>query len=71
MGRQCPDMKASLIFEAEEIRAIYAMNRKQVPKDTVPTINGVVRLVAMAEGFNGRKSDGESGAKRCGVASRK
>ncbi|ASJ74619.1 IS4 family transposase [Granulosicoccus antarcticus] len=63
LGRQCPGMEASLVFEADEIRAAYAMNRKKVPKDTVPTINEVVRLVAMAGGFIGRKSDGEPGAK--------
>lgn len=40
-----------------------AMNRKEIPEDKVPTINEVVRLIAMAGGFIGRKGDGEPGAK--------
>lgn len=63
LGRHCPDMEASLVFEADEIRAAYAMNRKELPKDKVPTINEVVRLVAMAGGFIGRKADADPGAK--------
>lgn len=62
LGRNTPDLEASLVFEDDEIAAAFAMNRKAVP-ETPPTLNEVVRLVAMAGGFLGRKSDGEPGAK--------
>ncbi len=62
LGRNTPELDASLVFEDEEIVAAFAMNSKAVPEKP-PTLNEVVRLVAMAGGFLGRKSDGEPRAK--------
>jgi len=62
LGRNTPELEASLVFEDDEIVAAFAMSRKAVPEKP-PTLNEVVRLVTMAGGFLGRKSDGESGAR--------
>lgn len=62
LGRQQPDLDATLLFDEDEIAAAYILNKKKRPKEP-PTLNEVVRLVAMAGGFIGRKSDGEPGAK--------
>jgi hypothetical protein len=62
LGRTLPDLPADLLFEADEWRAAFILNKKKVPK-AVPTANTVIRLIAQFGGFLGRKSDGEPGAK--------
>ena len=63
LGRECPDMDAMLVFDEDEIRAAYAINKKRRVKGSKPGLNEVVRLIAMAGGFLARKSDGQPGAK--------
>lgn len=62
LGRSLPDLPADLLFEADEWRAAYILNKKRPPKET-PSLNAVVRLIAQLGGFLGRKGDGEPGAK--------
>ena len=61
MGRTCPDLPAELVFEPDEIRVAYLLREKEPPKDRLPTINEVLRLVAQIGGFLARKGDGEPG----------
>ena len=61
-GRTCPDLDASLFFDADEIRGAHLLTKKKMPA-TPPTLNEVVRLIAQVGGFLDRKSDGEPGAK--------
>lgn len=62
LGRTCPDLDASLFFDADEIRGAHLLTKKKMPT-TPPTLSQVVRLIAQVGGFLGRKSDGEPGAK--------
>ena len=62
LGRECPDLDTSLVFEPDEWIAAYILNEKEPPKE-VPTVNEVVRLIASLGGFLGRKRDGEPGVK--------
>lgn len=62
LGRTLPDLPADLLFEADEWRAAFILNKKPPPK-AVPTANTVIRLIAQLGGFLGRKGDGEPGAK--------
>lgn len=62
LGRTCPELDAQLMFEPDEWRAAFILNRK-TPPDTAPCLNEVVRLVAMLGGFLARKGDGEPGVK--------
>lgn len=62
LGRTLPDLTADLLFEADEWRAAFVLNKKKVPQ-AVPTANTVIRLIAQLGGVLGRKSDGEPGAK--------
>ncbi|SPD37505.1 transposase (plasmid) [Cupriavidus taiwanensis] len=62
LGRTCPDLDASLFFDADEIRGAYVLSKKACPKTPV-TLNQMIRLVASLGGFLGRKNDGEPGAK--------
>ena len=62
LGRTCPDLDAGLMFEPDEWRAAFILNRKAPPADP-PRLNEIVRLVAMLGGFLARKGDGEPGVK--------
>ena len=62
LGRTCPEMDAALLFDSDEWRAAYILN-KQKPPQMPPTLNQVVRLVARLGGFLARKGDGEPGVK--------
>ncbi|MCY0385786.1 IS4 family transposase [Robbsia sp. Bb-Pol-6] len=62
LGRNCPDLDASMFFDADEIRGAHLLSKKVVPKTPV-TLNRMIHLVASLGGFLGRKSDGEPGAK--------
>jgi IS4 transposase len=62
LGRICPDLEASLVFERDEWVAAFVLNKRRPPKGP-PHLNDVIRLVAMLGGFLGRKCDGEPGVK--------
>ena len=62
LGRTCPDMDATLMFDRDEWQGAYILNKQKLP-DKTPTLNEVVRLVARLGGFLARKGDGEPGVK--------
>lgn len=62
LGRALGDLPADLMFETDEWKAAFILNKKAVPKQ-VPTLNTVVRLIAQRGGFLACKGDGEPGAK--------
>lgn len=62
LGRTCPDLPASLMFDPDEIKAAYVLTKKPTPT-LPPRLNEVVRRVAMLGGFLARKGDGEPGVK--------
>jgi len=61
-GRTCPELPADLFFHEDEWHAAYLLHKKKPPAD-LPTLNQVLRLVAMLGGFLARKGDGEPGVK--------
>lgn len=62
LGRTLGDLPADLVFETDEWKAAFILNKKPVPK-SVPDLNTVVRLIAQLGGFLARKGDGEPGVK--------
>lgn len=62
LGRTCPDLEAELLFERGEWQAAYILNKRKPPAKP-PSLNEVVRLVAMLGGFLARQGDGEPGVK--------
>jgi len=62
LSRTQPQALAHVLFEQQEWRTAYLLNKKKPPK-SVPPLNTVVRLVAQLGGFLARKGDGEPGAK--------
>ena len=61
-GHTLPDLPADLVFEPDEWRAAFILNKMPVPRQT-PTLNTIARLIAQRGGFLGRKHDGEPGAR--------
>ena len=53
-----PNLPTDLLFEPDERRAAFIMNKKLVPRQT-SKLDAVIRLVAQRGRFLGRKSDGE------------
>ena len=62
LGRTCPELPASLMFDPDEIRAAHVLTNKPMPKE-LPSLNDRVRRVAMLGGFLARQGDGEPGVK--------
>ena len=62
LGRTCPDLEASLLFNVDEIKGAYLLAKKARPVGA-PTLNQMIRLIGSLGGFLGRKGDGEPGAK--------
>jgi hypothetical protein len=61
-GRTCPDLDATLFFDADEIQGAYLLTKKK-PPNRPPRLNEVLRLIATLGGFLARKGDGEPGVK--------
>ena len=62
LGRAVGDLPADLVFETDEWKAAFILNKKPVPRQ-VPELNTVIRLIAQRGGFLARKGDGEPGVK--------
>ena len=62
LGGTGPDLDAELFFEPIEWKMAFVLLKKKPPTHP-PTLNTVIRTIAMLGGFLGRKSDGEPGAK--------
>jgi hypothetical protein len=54
LGRTLPDLPADMLFEADEWRAAFILNKKPIPK-AVPPLNTVLRLIAQRGGFLARR----------------
>ena len=68
LGRECPDLPCSVVFEEAEWKAVVgiAVKRKMKAAATLenrePTLNEMILLVGAFGGHLGRKSDGPPGA---------
>lgn len=62
LGRECPNLPASVVFTDTEWQAAWILAQKSPPRKT-PTVREVVRRIAMLGGFLARKGDGEPGVK--------
>lgn len=63
LGRNCPDMDCSAVFEANEWQSVYAIITKRSPPKNPPKLNEIIMMIAKLGGFLGRKSDKYPGAK--------
>ena len=63
LGRNCPDMDCSIVFEENEWQSVYAIVTKKSPPKKPPKLNDIILMIAKLGGFLGRKSDGYPGCK--------
>lgn len=63
LGRRCPEMPCSAVFEEEEWQAVYVVVHRKPPPKKPPDMNSMVMMVASLGGFLCRKSDGFPGPK--------
>lgn len=61
LGRECPELPCSLVFEEEEWQAVYIVTKKEQPPETPPSMDEMIRMVASYGGFLNRKGDGYPG----------
>jgi hypothetical protein len=63
LGRQCPEIPCSDVFEENEWHSVYGIVMKKEPPKKPPSLNEMVRMIASLGGFLGRKGDGNPGPK--------
>jgi hypothetical protein len=61
LGRQCPDLACSVVFEDDEWQSTWVIIKGGSPPQSPPTLNEMIRMVASFGGFLGRKRDGHPG----------
>lgn len=60
-----PDLPTDLLFEADEWRAAFMLNKKPVPKQ-VPALNTVVRLIAQTVVSLAKNTMASRASRACG-----
>lgn len=63
LGRTCPDIDCTAVFEESEWKAVYAISTKKKPPEKPPKLYDIILMIAKFGGFLGRKSDGFPGTK--------
>jgi Transposase Tn5 dimerisation domain/Transposase DNA-binding len=63
IGRACPTLPCSLLFELDEWQSVYAVVMKTQPPETAPSMEEFIKMIATLGGHRGRKSDGSPGMK--------
>jgi hypothetical protein len=63
LGRNCPGLPCTLIFEEDEWKSVFAVVKRAKPPTEPPTLGEVVRMIGTLGGFLGRKCDGDPGPK--------
>ena len=63
LGRECPDLPCSMVFEKGEWEAAYIVYKKSTPPENPPSLNEMIKMVASFGGYIGRKGDGPPGPK--------
>lgn len=63
LGRNCPDMDCSTVFESSEWQSVYAIVTKKSPPKIPPKLNEMILMIAKLGGFLDRKSDKYPGTK--------
>lgn len=63
IGRACPEMPCSILFEVDEWQSVYAVTMKARPPEKPPSLSDFMKMVAILGGYRDRKSDGPPGIK--------
>lgn len=63
LGRNCPDIPCTAVFDESEWKAVYVIIKKKSPPEKPLTLREMIGLVAGLGGFLNRKGDGFPGVK--------
>jgi len=63
LGRECPDLPCTVLFEDDEWKSVYMIAKKEVPPETPPSLRDFTIMVASLGGYLNRKCDGPPGPK--------
>ncbi len=63
LGRECPDLPCTVLFEDDEWKSVYMIAKKEVPPETPPSLGDFTIMVASLGGYLNRKCDGPPGPK--------
>jgi len=61
LGRECPDLPCSTLFETDEWQSVYASHMKARPPKEPPKLGEFMLMIAALGGYQGRKSQGPPG----------
>lgn len=56
LGRDCPDLSCEILFESSEWKAMYLIVEKRPLPTQPPTLNQLIRMIALLGGYVPRKS---------------
>jgi Transposase Tn5 dimerisation domain/Transposase DNA-binding/Transposase DDE domain len=63
IGRVCPELPCSMLFERDEWQSVYAVVNEAKPPTEAPSLGKFMKWIATLGGYRGRKSDGPPGMK--------
>jgi Transposase Tn5 dimerisation domain len=63
IGRTCPQLPCTVLFDIDEWQSVYATIEKAKPPTAPPNLDEFMKMIATLGGYRGRKSDGPPGIK--------
>ena len=63
LGRECPDLPCTALFEDDEWKPVYMIAKNEAPPETPPSLGDFTIMVASLGGYLNRKCDGPPGPK--------
>ena len=63
IGRECPDLSCTVLFEEDEWKSVYMIAKQKPPPETPPSLGEFIIMIASLGGYLNRKCDGPPGTK--------
>ena len=63
LGRECPDLPCTVLFEDNEWKAVYMIVKKEILPESPPSLGNLIIMIAGLGGHLNRKCDGPPGPK--------
>ena len=63
IGRTCPEIECTTVFEEEEWKSVYIISTGEEPPIKPPNLNTIIIMIAKLGGYLDRKCDEDPGAK--------
>jgi hypothetical protein len=63
LGRECPELPCTVLFEDDEWKAVYVIAKNAPPPETPPLLGAFTLMIASLGGYLNRRCDGPPGPK--------